>query len=216
MPLASAALVVWLLEDGVWLLQSVAASRPLETDHGRADEARSHRAGPSFDPVGGHRRRTERQGGNARQNNRIRRGKAGKKIKGRKRHLLVDTQGHVIECVVTAASISDADGLKTLLNRYFAPKVQRLKKLWGDGGYRGEELKAWVARLKKTHKIDLQVVSKQGPGFEVLPRRWVVERTFAWLINYRVHAKDYEVLPCNSEAFIHIAMIHLILKRHTN
>ena len=140
---------------------------------------------------------------------------AGKKIKGRKRHLLVDTQGHVIECVVTAASISDADGLKTLLSRYFAPKVQRLKKLWGDGGYRGEELKAWVARLKKTHKIDLEVVSKQGPGFEVLPRRWVVERTFAWLINYRVLAKDYEVLTGNSEAFIHIAMIHLILKRHT-
>ena len=140
---------------------------------------------------------------------------AGKKIKGRKRHLLVDTQGPVLECVVTAASTSDADGLKRLLSRYFAPKVQRLKKLWVDGGYRGEALKAWVARLKKTHKIDLEVVSKQGPGFAVLPRRWVVERTFAWLGNYRIHAKDYETLPCNSEAFIYIAMIHLLLKRRT-
>ena len=138
---------------------------------------------------------------------------AGKKVKGRKRHLLVDTEGRVIECVVTAASTSEADGLKALLNRYFAPTVQRLRKLWVDGGYRGEALKQWVANRKKTYKIDLEVVERQGPGFEVLPRRWVVERTFAWLSNYRVHAKDYEVLPGNSEAFIHIAMIHLILKR---
>ena len=138
---------------------------------------------------------------------------AGKKVKGRKRHLLVDTEGHLIECVVTAASTSDADGLKTVLNTYFSPKVPRLRKLWVDGGYRGEALREWVAKKKKTHKIDLEVVSKQGPGFEVLPRRWVVERTFAWLLNYRVHAKDYERLTCNSEAFIQIAMIHLILKR---
>lgn len=138
---------------------------------------------------------------------------AGKKVKGRKRHLLVDTEGHILECVVTAASTSDADGLKELLRRYFASKVQPLKKLWGDGGYRGQALKDWVAQVKKTHKIDLQVVSKQGPAFEILPRRWVVERTFAWLSNYRVHAKDYECLPCNSEAFIQIAMIHLLLNR---
>ena len=140
---------------------------------------------------------------------------AGKKVKGRKRHLLVDTEGHLIECVVTAASTSDADGLKALLSTYFAPGVQRLKKLWVDGGYRGEELKAWVAGLKKTHTIDLEVVQKQAPGFQVVPRRWVVERTFAWLVNYRVHAKDYEVLTCNREAFIHITMMHLLLKRIT-
>ena len=138
---------------------------------------------------------------------------AGKKVKGRKRHLLVDTDGRILECVVTAASTSDANGLKALLRIYFAPGVQRLKKLWVDGGYQGQELKKWVACLKKTHKIDLEVVQKQGPGFQVLPRRWVVERTFAWLFNYRIHAKDYETLPCNSEAFIHIAMIHLLLKR---
>ena len=137
----------------------------------------------------------------------------GKKIKGRKRHLLVDTDGRVLECVVTAASTSDADGLKALLHDYCEAGVPRLKKLWVDGGYRGEELKKWVADLKKTHKIDLEVVQKQGPGFQVLPRRWVVERTFAWLFNYRIHAKDYETLPDNSQAFIHIAMIHLLLKR---
>ena len=71
----------------------------------------------------------------------------------------------------------------------------------------------WVAQLKRTHKIALEVVKKQAAGFTILKRRWVVERTFAWLLNYRIHAKDYEVLPRNSEAFIYIAMIHFILKR---
>ena len=100
-----------------------------------------------------------------------------------------------------------------LLSRYFSTSVQRLKKLWVDGGYTGEPLKAWVAGLKQPHKIDLEVVEKQGPGFTLLKWRWVVERTFAWLLNYRRHSKDYEVLPRNSEAFIRVAMIHLLLKR---
>ena len=70
-----------------------------------------------------------------------------------------------------------------------------------------------MASLKQTHKIDLDVIAKTGSGFTVLPRRWVVERTFAWLLNYRRHAKDYEVLPRNSEALIQVAMMHLVLKR---
>ena len=102
-----------------------------------------------------------------------------------------------------------------LRGTYFSTGVKRLKKLWVDGGYSGEALKAWVADLKQSHKIDLEVVGKQGAGFSVLPRRWVVERTFAWRLNYRRHAKDYEGVPRHSEALIHIAMIHLLLKRHT-
>lgn len=137
----------------------------------------------------------------------------GKQINGRKRHLLVDTLGLIIGVWVTAANVGDRDGLMTLLSVYFSTGVKRLKKLWVDGGYAGEDLRAWVASLKMTHKIDLEVVARTKPGFAVLPRRWVVERTFAWLLNYRRHAKDYEVLPSNSEAFIQIAMIHLLLKR---
>ena len=67
--------------------------------------------------------------------------------------------------------------------------------------------------LKRTHKIALEVVKKQPRGFTILKRRWVIERTFAWLFNYRIHAQDYEVLTANREAFIYIAMIHLILRR---
>jgi putative transposase len=74
-------------------------------------------------------------------------------------------------------------------------------------------LKEWVARLKRTHKIDLEVVEREGPGFQVMKWRWVVERTFAWLLNFRRLSKDYEVLTRNSEALIYIAMTHLLLKR---
>ena len=138
---------------------------------------------------------------------------AGKKIQGRKRHLLVDTSGLLRQVVVTAADIEDRDGLKQVLTRLRASGVARLRKLWGDGGYRGDPIRTWVANVKKTHKIDLEVVAKQGPGFTVLKRRWVVERTFAWLMNFRRHARDYEVLTRHSEALIQIAMIHLLLKR---
>ena len=96
---------------------------------------------------------------------------------------------------------------------HFSAGVQRLRKLWVDGGYAGEELKAWVGALKKTHTIDLEVVERKGKGFQLLPRRWVVERTFAGLFHYRRHSKDYEVLTRNSEALIQIAMIHLLVKR---
>ena len=125
----------------------------------------------------------------------------------------MDTLGLIRPVEVTAADVGDRDGLKRVLTRYAAPGVPRLRKLWVDGGYSGADLKAWVANVKKMHKIDLEVVAKQGTGFTPIKRRWVVERTFAWLMNFRRHARDYEVLPRHSEALIHIAMIHLLLKR---
>ena len=138
---------------------------------------------------------------------------AGKKIKGRKRHRLVDTSGLLRQVVVTAADVEDREGLKQGLTRLKAAGVARLRKLWVDGGYQGEAIRTWGANQKKTHQIDLEVVAKQGSGFTVVKRRWVVERTFAWLMNFRRHARDYEVLTRHSEALIQIAMIHLLLKR---
>ncbi len=138
---------------------------------------------------------------------------AGKNVNGRKRHLLVDTLGLVISAFVSPANLQDRDGLKQVLNQYFDTGATRLRKLWVDGGYRGEDLKEWVANKKQTHKIDLEVVTPQGKGFQVVKRRWVVERTFAWLCNFRRLSKDYEDLTDNSEAFIHIVMIYLLLNR---
>ena len=138
---------------------------------------------------------------------------AGKKVNGRKRHLLVDTLGLPICVFVSPADLADRDGLMELLKRYFADGLRRLRKLWVDGGYRGDALKMWVSSLKRTHKIDLEVVQRESKGFEVMKWRWVVERTFAWLLNFRRLCKDYEVLTRNSEALIYIAMIHLLIKR---
>ena len=137
----------------------------------------------------------------------------GKKVKGRKRHLLVDTLGLIIAVVVTAANTEDRLGLVMLLTRYFAGGVTRLRKLWVDGGYQAEWLTRWVSDLKQTHKIDLEVTGKEGKGFQVIPWRWAVERAFAWLLNDRRHSRDYERLTVNSEAMIQLSMIRLLLKR---
>jgi putative transposase len=136
-----------------------------------------------------------------------------KKIKGRKRHLLVDTLGPLVAGVVTAANADDRDGLVTLLQRYCASGVKRLRKIWVDGGYQAQWLWEWVYHLKRTHKVDLGVVERPGKGFQVVKQRRKVERTFAWLLNDRRHSRDYESLPASSEAMIQISRVRLLLKR---
>ena len=135
---------------------------------------------------------------------------AGKKINGRKRHILVDTLGLLILVAVTAASVQDRDGARVLLKR-LGGTGKKLRRIWVDGGYRGELLN-WV---KARFKFILEVVlrSDEQKGFVVLPRRWVVERTFAWLSNNRRLSKDYERLTETSEAFVQIAMMRLMILR---
>lgn len=95
----------------------------------------------------------------------------GKKVKGRKRHLLVDTLGLIMAVVVTAANTEDRLGLVMLLARFFAGGVKCVRKLWVDGGYRAQWLALWVEDLKRTHKIALEVTDNAGPGFQVIPWR---------------------------------------------
>jgi putative transposase len=135
---------------------------------------------------------------------------AGKKINGSKRHLLVDTMGLLLAVLVTAASIQDRDGARLLLAQ-LGGAGKKLRLIWVDGGYRGQLLD-WVA----AHcRFQLQVVLRSDhlKGFAVLPKRWVVERTLAWLNHNRRLNKDYERLPATSESFIYIAMIRLMLRR---
>lgn len=136
---------------------------------------------------------------------------AGKKVKGRKRHISVDTLGNLLEVVVHAANIQDRDGAMLLL--YKLPETVRahIQKIWADGGYAGQ-LVDWVR-----HNLDmiLEIVEKapDQKGFQLLPRRWVVERTFAWFGRYRRLSKDYEQDPASSESVVYIASIHTFIRR---
>jgi putative transposase len=136
-----------------------------------------------------------------------------KKVKGRKRPMVVDTLGWIIAVVVTAAKVDDRQGFKRLGEGYVADGITRLRKLWVEGGYQAGWLQEWVRGLKRTHKIEREMTDHEGKGFQVVPWRWAVERTFSWLLNDRRHSRDYERLPANSETLIQISMIHLLLKR---
>jgi putative transposase len=135
---------------------------------------------------------------------------SGKHVKGRKRHLLVDTLGLLLAIVVTAASTSDPAGARQLFGR-LGGAGKKLRRIWVDGTYRGTLL-AWALEHVA---IILQPVLRSDDlkGFVVLPRRWVVERTFAWITQCRRLTKDYEVLPVSSEAMIYIAMTRLMMRR---
>lgn len=137
----------------------------------------------------------------------------GKLIFGRKRHILVDTLGLLLLVVVHSAGIQDRDGARKLLAP-LAHRFSKLRKIWADGAYAGALIER-VRNLRSQNRIELEIVkrSDQQKGFIVLPRRWVVERTFAWLSFHRRMSKDYEYLPETSEAFIRIAMIKLMLAR---
>ena len=164
----------------------------------------------------------------------------GKKIRGRKRHLLVDTEGFVLKVKVHSAKILDQEGIKPLLARA-GEQFFRLKHLWLDAGYRGEDKgKGWVEKTlgwtvelverprkpaaEEVLKLWAKEWSKEGGvlnweellpprGFQVLLRRWVVERSFAWICHNRRMAKDYERLCATSEAFVYAAMTRLMVRR---
>jgi transposase len=166
-----------------------------------------------------------------------------KKVKGRKRHLLVDTQGLVIEARLHSAQIQDREGIKLLLDTNARDRLPvRLSHLWLDAGYTGQDMgagwvrkvlgwtaeivrhppkpapeevmRAWVSELNKEGvAIDLdKLLPEKGPR-PFLPKRWIVERTFAWLGQSRRLSKDYERLPESGEAFIYVAMSRLMARR---
>ena len=130
-------------------------------------------------------------------------------MKGRKRHLVVDTQGLLLAVAVHPADLQDRDGARQVLTR-LGHRFPRLRHLWADAGYAGPKLGDWV---KTRTPWNLEIVRRSKPGFQVLPRRWVVERTFAWLGRYRRLSKDYEERLDTTEAWIHVAMTGLMLRR---
>jgi putative transposase len=136
---------------------------------------------------------------------------AGKKITGRKRHIAVDTLGMMLAIVVHSASCQDQCGAEWVMD-VLGEKYRRLKVIFGDSAYGRSGLPDWVAQ---TFGWIVQTVLRpvNVKGFVVLPKRWIVERTFAWLTRYRRHSKDYEKTTASSEAISYIAMISLMSKR---
>lgn len=166
----------------------------------------------------------------------------GKKVKGRKRHLLVDTQGLVLEVRVHSARVMDRDGIKLLLDPSSWDRLPRLSHLWLDAGYNGQDkgadwvqkvvgwtaeivrhapkpvpdevMRTWVRELTKEGvQIDREKLQEPKDPRPFLPIRWIVERTFSWLGQNRRMSKDYERLPESGEAFIYVAMSRLMVRR---
>jgi putative transposase len=135
----------------------------------------------------------------------------GKLIKGRKRHIVVDTMGYLIIVLVHAANIYDGHAARKVLSALFS-LVDTVKKIWADGAYKGEEFIQWV---KEQFDCVFEVVEKKktGEGFQVLPQRWIVERTFAWLGRFRRLSKDYERKPKSSASHVYAASSRLILRQ---
>jgi transposase len=197
------------LEHGVRVLRPVAGRRDLASHPRRATRPGPGRRRARTRPDrGDHRlavgagRRNRRQGQPGFD--------GGKNVNGRKRHIAVDACGLLLVALVTVASIQDRDAglrLLALLRERFAT----VSLVWADGGYAGR-LVSWV---KRSLAITMEVVKRtdDNTGFKVVPRRWVVERTFAWLFTSRRLVHDYERLPSNHEAMIHLSMILLMTRR---
>jgi putative transposase len=135
---------------------------------------------------------------------------AGKKVKGRKRHILVDTLGLLLKAKVLTADIQDRDGAKILFSE-IKEQMPRLELIWADGGYRGKLIE-WVA-VQCLWILEIVKRSDQLKVFTVLPKRWIVERTFSWLNRNRRLSKDYERKIESSEAWLYLSMLVLMLKR---
>ena len=135
-----------------------------------------------------------------------------KKVNGRKRHILVDTMGNLLKVLSHAANIGERAGAEELLLQIPEQLWQRLEKILADGGYEGADFQQWV---QHTFQVELEI-SLRPPhtkGFVLVPIRWVVERTFAWLGRYRRLSKDYERLTYNSEGMVYLASIDRLLNR---
>ena len=140
----------------------------------------------------------------------------GKKVKGRKRHLLVDTLGLLIVVLITSAGLDDGVAAPKLLQLIEAKDVPRLETIFADNKYHNHALHTWMREHRPTWRIEVKTRPEGVTGFTPLEKRWVVERTNAWNGRYRRHSKDYERKPESSAAMVYMSNIHLMLRRLTS
>ena len=140
---------------------------------------------------------------------------AGKQVKGKKRHILVDTLGLVLQALVSPANVQDRDG-GSLLFASLGERFPLLAKLFADGAYQGPQFQQALATVRPQLQIEIITRSDQIKGFVVLPKRWIVERTLAWLNRCRRLAKDFENRLRYALAFVHLAAIRLMIRKLCN
>jgi putative transposase len=138
----------------------------------------------------------------------------GKKIDGRKRHVCVDTLGLLLAVVVSTAALDDAAAAPRVLEQLRGDTSKRLEVIWADNKYHNHQLEQWIkTEAPGTWRLEVVRRPPEAKGFVLLPKRWVVERTFAWLGRNRRHSKDYERHTASSESMLRVSAIHLMLKR---
>jgi putative transposase len=137
----------------------------------------------------------------------------GKKIKGRKRHLLVDTLGLLIAVVVTGANADDGTAAPRLLEQVRVEAFPRLQTIFGDNKYNNKSLQDWLKGNRPGWKVKVRMRSPAAKGFEPVRKRWVVERSNAWHGRCRRNSKDYERRPASSAAMIQISHLHVMLRK---
>lgn len=140
---------------------------------------------------------------------------AGKQGKGKKRHVLVDTLGLVLHALVSPANVQDRDG-GSLLFSALGERFPLLEKLFADGAYQGPQFQHALATLRPQRQIEILTRRDQAQGFVVLPKRWIVERTLAWLNRCRRLAKDFENRLRHALAFVHLASIRVMVRKLCN
>lgn len=137
----------------------------------------------------------------------------GKKINGRKRHIVVDTLGLLLAVVVTTAALDDGTAAPRVMGQLDPAEYHRLKKIWGDNKYHNLSFRAWLATNRPGWELEVKTREPGTKGFAVLANRWVVERTNAWMGRCRRHSKDYERRTDSSESMLRISAIQLMLRR---
>lgn len=137
----------------------------------------------------------------------------GKKINGRKRHIIVDTLGLLLIVVVTTAALDDGAAAETVVGKLDVKDYHRLKKIWADNKYHNLSFRKWLTLNRPNWELEVKARDPEKKGFAVLANRWVVERTFAWLGRYRRNSKDYERRTDSSESMIRVSSLNLMLRR---
>jgi putative transposase len=186
-------------DDGTW-------QRMMDALRGRVRVEAGREATPSAASIDSQTIKTTEQGGEHGYD-------GGKKINGRKRHILVDTMGLLLTVVVTTAALDDGTAAPQVVDRLDPKDYPRLEKIWGDNKYHNLGFRQWLAMNRPGWELEVKTREPGVRGFAVLPKRWVVERTFAWQGRYRRHSRDYERRVDSSESMIRISSLHLMLRR---